>query len=48
MRTILLIAIFIFGVYLYGSISQLAKDELKKATLDIPNKVQYAIGMVAK
>jgi archaellum component FlaF (FlaF/FlaG flagellin family) len=48
MKTIMLIAIFIFGVYLYASINQLAKDELKKATTDIPNKIQYAIGMVAK
>jgi archaellum component FlaF (FlaF/FlaG flagellin family) len=48
MKTIMLIAIFIFGVYLYASINQLAKDELKKATMDIPNKIQYAIGMVAK
>ena len=48
MKTLLLIAIFIFGVYLYASINQMAKDELKKATLDIPNKVMYAIAMVTK
>jgi archaellum component FlaF (FlaF/FlaG flagellin family) len=48
MKTIILIAIFIFGAYLYASINQLAKDELKKATLEIPNKVMYAIAMVTK
>ena len=48
MKTIILIAIFIFGIYLYASINQLAKDELKRVTLDIPNKITYAIAMVVK
>jgi hypothetical protein len=48
MKTALLITIFIFGIYLYASINQIAKDELKKATLDMPNKVIYAIAMVTK
>lgn len=48
MKTVILIIVFIFGIYLYGSINQMAKDELKKATLDIPNRVQYVVSMVAK
>jgi hypothetical protein len=48
MKTLILIIVFIFGIYLYGSINQLAKDELKRATLEIPNKVMYAIAMVTK
>ena len=48
MKTVMLIIVFVFGIYLYGSISQMAKDELKKATLDIPNKIMYAISVVAK
>ena len=48
MRTIILIMVFIFGIYLYAAINQIAKDELKKATLDIPNKVMYAVSLMTK
>jgi hypothetical protein len=46
MKEILLVSIIIFGIYLYITIDQHSKDQLKTATLDIPNKIEFLIARV--
>lgn len=46
MKEIFLVTLIIFNIYLYFTIDQHSKDQLKSAVVGIPSKIESVIGKV--